>query len=198
MSNTEVGTSYEVLVEEGRRARQEADGYQWRQGDLALEVEALTAENKPRDESGAFVKDEKQLLKRYADDVDIPYETMKKYRQTAKAWPAGDRHPLVGWEAHRLLAAQEDRTDLIGEEGRTAAGARRLVAQRNTATHHPPGWMELIGQVGDDLIRAEKDLTKVEDAITRQPNQKFRAKAERYADWADVLARRLRAMADGG
>jgi hypothetical protein len=57
-----------------------------------------------------------------------------------------------------------------------------------------PGWQELIGIVGDDLIKAGKDMDRVEAEVNRRPNEKFREKAERYAGWADELAERLRAI----
>lgn len=57
-----------------------------------------------------------------------------------------------------------------------------------------PSWHELIGEVGDTLIRAEKQLVRVEEEITRQPNQAWRDKAGRYADMAEDLAVRLRRL----
>ena len=196
MADTVIGASYEVLAEEGRRIRLETDGYQWRLGDLALEVEHLPTAERPRDpETGGFLKDEQQLLQRFAADIDIPLSTIRSYRQVAEAYPHEERGLHVGFWTHRWLITQEDRFDLI-RDGITQREAKRLVAKRNSAGHHPPGWMELIGQVGDDLTRAKKDLTKAEDAITRQPNQKFREKAGRYADWADELAARLRKLAE--
>lgn len=60
------------------------------------------------------------------------------------------------------------------------------------ANYGKPGWHELLGEVGDTLIRADKQLTKVEAAISRTPNKEFRAKAGRYALWASDLAARLR------
>jgi hypothetical protein len=157
--------SYEGLVEAGREARKQADSMQWTEGDLALQVQALTGNERPRDpETGDFIKDEERALQRYAEDVDIPYSTVRSYRITAQAWPSRTRDSAVPYKVHEILVAQPDRFDLI-EPGMTTREAQRIVRQRTSATTGKPGWQELLGQVGDSLIKAEKELTKVEEEM---------------------------------
>lgn len=184
--------SYEGLVEAGREARKQADSMQWTEGDLALQVQALTGNERPRDpETGDFIKDEERALQRYAEDVDIPYSTVRSYRITAQAWPSRTRDSAVPYKVHEILVAQPDRFDLI-EPGMTTREAQRIVRQRTSATTGKPGWQELLGQVGDSLIKAEKELTKVEEEMgDKTGNAKLREKARRYGGIAHDLAERL-------
>lgn len=63
-----------------------------------------------------------------------------------------------------------------------------------------PGWFELLGLVGDDLIDAAKHMDRVEAELAaalkrkhpKAPKQEFIDKAEGYAEWAEGLAARLR------
>jgi hypothetical protein len=185
--------SYEGLVEAGRAAREQADSMQWVEGDLALQVEALPADERPRDpESGLFIEDEAKTLKRYAEDVDIAYPVMRDYRWVAEAWPRRSRADEVSWRTHRVLAGQPDRFDLV-RPGMTVREAEKLVRDRTAGNQGKPGWLELIGQVGDDLIKAEKNLDKFDAAIAeKDPTENVRGKAGRYAAMAEELALRLR------
>ena len=188
--------SYEGLVEAGRAAREQADNMQWVEGDLALQVETLPGDERPRDpETGLFIEDEAKTLKRYAEDIGMSYATLKNYRVTAAAWPSDLRRTEVSWHVHKTLSAQEDRFDLI-QPGMTVREAERIVGKRRAGTSSKPGWHELLGHVGDALVAAEKAMTKTETAIGDvEPSDKFREKAERYAEWAESLAQRLRAAA---
>jgi len=186
--------SYDGLVAAGREARQQADNMQWVEGDLALQVEALPGDERPRDpETGAFLADEKKALQRYADDVGLPYATLQNYRRTAELWPSSRRRDEAPWGVHAALNAQEDRFDLI-QPGMTVRQAEKVVRHRRAATSGKPGWFELLGHVGDALKVAEKHMTKAEEAITREPNETLRGKATEYAGWAEALAVRLRGL----
>lgn len=85
---------------------------------------------------------------------------------------------------------------VVGHEGEgpiTGREVARFVKGGNGANYGgKPGWHEMLGEVGDTLIRADKQLTKVEAAISRTPNKEFRVKAGKYALWACDLATRLR------
>lgn len=187
--------SYEGLVAAGRAAREQADNMQWVEGDLALQVEALPGDERPRDpETGAFLADEKKALKRYADDVGVRFSVLKEYRRTAEAWPSTTRVVEAPWGVHHALAAQEDRFDLI-RPGMTVRQAEAVVRYRRAATSGRPGWFELVGRVGDALRAAEKHMTKAEDAITREPTAALAEKALQYAERADRVAERLRKLA---
>lgn len=190
-THADLTMSYEALVEAGREARKQADDMQWVEGDLALRVEALPATERPRHpETGEFLADEIKALKRYAEDVDIPYSTLQKYRKTAEAWPPSERSRAVGWAIHYVLITQEDRFDLI-QPGMTYREAQQLVRGRAAGTAGKPGWFELLGKVGDTLITAGKHLEKAEQAI-EDPHPDLRRKAEEYAQWAEDVAARLR------
>jgi hypothetical protein len=189
----DIQMSYEGLVEAGREARKQIDGHQWAEGDLALQVEALTPESRPRDpETGEFIEDQNKVLRRYADDIDMSYRTLKEYRRTAEAWPVSRRGD-AGFEVHKLLAAQSDRFDVI-HEGMTKREAEQIVRKRNAASTHPPGWYELIGEVADTLNKASKQLERAEEAIDREPKVDFKKRAGRYAGIAEGIAERLRAI----
>lgn len=186
--------SYDALVEAGREARLHTDDYQWTEGDLALEVEHLTGDDRPRDEAGKFLAGE-AALKRYADDIEIAYSTLSDYRRVAEAWPTSRRQRMASWTVHAELAPVTDRFDHIRDD-MTSREARELSRKLRgldaPATQHVPGWFELLGQVGDDLAAMQKHLNRVEDIIDRRPNADLRAKAVKYAEWADDIAERLR------
>jgi len=182
--------SYEGLVEAGRAARERADDYQWEEGDLALQVEHLPSTERPRDPEGLFIEDQAKALKRYAIDIDLAYRTLATYRRVADAWPSTSR-AHCSWDVHRALAAQDDRFDLIRPD-MTVRQAEDIVRKRNAASRGEPGWRELLGTVGDTLIKADKQLERAEHAITRKPADDLQAKAAKYADHCLDLARRLR------
>lgn len=189
--------SYEGLVDAAREARKQIDGNQWTEGDLALRVTALGPDDRPRDpETGEFIADEQRLLRRYAEDIDMTYGAVQRYRQVAAAWPQDARSVGangVGFEVHRLLVGQPDRFELI-QKKMTTREAAALVRQRNSATIHEPGWFELLGEVKDILDRADRQLERAEAAIDRKPHKDLRKKAGRYAETAEDIAERLRAI----
>lgn len=68
-----------------------------------------------------------------------------------------------------------------------------------------PGWFELLGMVGDTLVKAGQQLDRVEQTIIagverrdEPPHPDLLAKADEYARWADELAARLRGIGDRG
>ncbi len=200
MNTADLTMSYEALVDAGREARQHADTMQWVEGDLALQVEALPGDERPRDpDTGAFIADEAKALKRYADDVGLPYSTLKTYRRVAEAWPSTTR-AHASWAVHQVLAAQDDRFDLVSND-LSVRQAQKMVRDRTTGAKGKPGWHELLGRVGDDLIAAEKHMDAAEAAINdpnrrSDPDDRLIAKAARYAAKADDLTQRLRLLAE--
>lgn len=99
--------------------------------------------------------------------------------RVAEGWATVvDRHegegPITATEAKRTLVSEGYLPDTSGATGK-------------------PNWNELLGSVGDTLVRAGKQMDVVEAAVKRPPGTRFRANAERYAGWADDLAARLRA-----
>lgn len=189
----DVITSYEGLVAAGREARERVDDYQWTEGDLALQVEALTPDLQPRDDQGNYLAGE-SALKKYADDIEVDYNTLGRYRAVAQAWPARLRRRTVSWAVHKELAPVSDRFDHI-RDGMTMREARELSRELRglnaKASRVGPNWFELLGLIGDDLIAARKHLVAAETAI-EDPSPALREKAGQYAEWAEDLAARLR------
>jgi hypothetical protein len=114
------GWSYEDYVSAWRQVDERA---QWVKGDLALNVPTKYGE---------------ATLERYAADVGTPYETVKRLRSVAAAYPrTGPRGPN-SWSVYRELAAQDDRLELVASRPKdkcswseaetwTVALARQLV-----------------------------------------------------------------------
>lgn len=190
-------SDYLALVAAGRAAREQADGVHWTEGDLALQIEVLRPEDRPRDpETGKIIEGQVGQIRRYAEDIGVEYDTLKKYRATAEAWPPETRAPSVSWAIHRTLNAQPDRFDLIHER-MTVREARAIIRQRNSAnTGGRPGWFELLGQAADSLKVADKQIDKFEAAVGDVAvRPELAAKADQYAAKADALAERFRVIA---
>lgn len=201
----DIQMSYEGLVEAGREARKQADNMQWAEGDLALQVDALPAHERPRDGDGLFIEDEAKTLKRYADDIDIPFNSIRKYRRVAEVWPTDRRLSMVTWGVHEALASQEDRFALI-KPGMTVLAARELVRKRTAGQAGKPNWHELLGWVGDYLTKAEKRLDKFDAEVSEEDLatykrpaavRKLRDKAGTFAERAESVAERLREIEEG-
>jgi Protein of unknown function (DUF3102) len=54
--------------------------------------------------------------------------------------------------------------------------------------------LELLGVVGDRLIKAKEHMDSAEATVYRKPKQELLDKTEKYAGWAEELAKRLRAL----
>jgi len=91
-------------------------------GDLALQVAGSAL---PRDEAGRFIEDETAALKRYAEDIDIPYSTLRKYRATGAAWPEGVRTRAGCFGVCQRLASLPLR-EAADDPWHPPAGANRL------------------------------------------------------------------------
>lgn len=113
--------SWDELVAEGRRA---IDGFQWKLGDLAREVETTYGESN---------------LMRYAAEIVVEYSTLRDYKAVAQAFPAESvARATHSWSVYRAFAAQRDRLELVArQESWTAREARELVAGRS-AIQQPP------------------------------------------------------------
>jgi len=87
--------SWDELVAEGRLA---IDGFQWRLGDLAAEVEKSYSESS---------------LAAYAVEIGVNFATLESYRTIAAAYPQKSRRLDFSWSVHQALAAQPDRLELV-------------------------------------------------------------------------------------
>lgn len=110
--------TYASLVKQGLQAAKS----QWTLGDLASKVETHYGE---------------ESLQQYADDIGVEYNALKGYRTVARAYELGTRIPDVAWSVHRILAGQDDRTELIQDTELTAAAARGIVRGRKEASAVP-------------------------------------------------------------
>jgi hypothetical protein len=95
---------------------------------------------------------------------------------------AGERAVVTAWR--EIIKRSETPTQ---RDVQAVLGSR--------ANTHPPGWFELLGDMGDSLRLADKKLAKVETAVTRRAKEPFREKAAAYAEIAEGIAARLRELA---
>jgi len=112
--------SWDELVAEGRRA---IDGFQWKLGDLAGEVETSYGE---------------ASLAAYAAEINVNYTTLSEYRRIANLYEI-PRRLGISWGAAQALAAQPDRLELIASRKWTVAQARELAASRRAPSPLPSG-----------------------------------------------------------
>lgn len=105
--------SWTELVDEGRqlkimeeRIEAEHGNIRWQWGDLALEVAPATHKTGP---SGGA--DER--LRRFAQEIDVSFESLRQYRTVADKWPFGMRVPNQPWVCHQQIMAKDDREELI-------------------------------------------------------------------------------------
>jgi hypothetical protein len=103
--------SWDELVEAGLMT---ISNHQWKLGDLAREVETNYGENS---------------LAKYATALNMEYNTLRRYRDVAKAFPESATR-VADWSVCRELAAQSDRVELVASKQWTVAEARGLVNQR--------------------------------------------------------------------
>jgi hypothetical protein len=117
-------TGWEELVDEGKRlATADRGGAAFALGDLAL---AVVPVGKEGIKTGALDR-----LVKYAEAIDVPFGTLRQYRQVAAAWPAVTRVTAAPFKAHRLLAGEPDRVDLINDGYRSPTAIAGLLAERH-------------------------------------------------------------------
>lgn len=129
---------YEDFVNAGREL-QEASS--WLYGDLAAGVHGRYGEAR---------------LKQYAEDIGVPYSTLKRCRTVARAFPrTGPRGPF---SVCRELAALKDRLALVsGRDDWTVAQARELAASLKPPAKSKPAKVTCPGGCGftssDEKVR---------------------------------------------
>jgi hypothetical protein len=96
--------SWDEKVARGRALVSEINDRKWELGDLANEVCPA-----------AHGVHDGDLLGKFADQIGLSREAIKKYRQVASAWPEGTRVPSQTWTTHRLLHGKPDRFEIIKE-----------------------------------------------------------------------------------
>ncbi len=92
------GSDWEELVSSGIIAMELRNQTQWVLGDLALEVEKQYG----RDSLG-----------QYATAIGVKRATLARYRSVSKAWPPEGRIDMLSHRHHMILAAKEDKRELL-------------------------------------------------------------------------------------
>lgn len=185
---------YRQLVTEGRELIELSSRCQFRIGDQALEIEPM----RPRGGSapaGGITVDES--LGVFAEDLDVPLETVKTYRWVAAHWPRDTRVAKVSHRVHMVLASIEDDTERwarihnppvdprTGQRRWTTALAQREVGQR---TGRPETVVEKVNAI-HDLTRDEQVAVQVATDLLRRPEITRKVAAENKVHVIKDLAR---------
>lgn len=105
------GRSYEALVDEGKATALAESKYQWKLGDLAVEVVGPAGADEAK---GIDVG-----LKEFAEDIGVEYQRLASYRQVSTAWPESTRVDSVPWVNYRTVyrdpAREETMASFIGK-----------------------------------------------------------------------------------
>lgn len=92
---------WQELVEAGRRAVERLGDAKWELGDLANEAAPLQT-------PGGSVTGAHHRLREFADEIGLPFDTLRGYRNVAAHWPHEERQNSLGWTAHRELLKADD------------------------------------------------------------------------------------------
>lgn len=132
-----------------------------------------------------------------------PVERAGDFGSSSRNKSGSDEKVAEAWRAvvAEHAKSEEPAKQITGSETRKVLVAKGYIADTR-GTSGKPGWFELLGWAGDHLKLVKKDLDKVEAALAeaqqrkrpKYPNQKFVDKAHTYAEWADDVAARLRAI----
>lgn len=157
--------SWDELVAEGEqlkimedRVEAEAGNVRWLWGDLALEVAPMAGDGV---NNGAT-----EVLRRYADELDVSFESLRAYRNVADAWPAGIRIPAEPWGVHQLFMGRDDREEWIANPFDVREETRGPMDR----------WT---------YRAAQRFLGKKPSPHYEAPPRTASEKAERVADWLD-------------
>ena len=168
--------TWDQLVAEGQelkimedRIEAEAGNVRWLWGDLALEVA-------PIGPHGGQGGDTNARLRKYADELDVSFESLRQYRTVAEKWPNGMRVPMQPWVVHQQIMGREDREEIIsnpvdvrtGEkiDRWTYRGMQRFLGQK-TSPHYtaPPSTTEEKAEVALALVQDEEVAAVVRQAL---------------------------------
>jgi len=153
---------YETKVAEGREARATQDGFNWTLGDLAEGLPTIYGE---------------ETLKRYADDIEVEYNTLANLRTVSLAYEKSCRHDSLSYEHHRRLTANPDRLEWLAKAAENKWSVRAMTTAIDDAK-----------KVKEFYTLAEwVELTAAQRAIAlnqRSTSHAFNAQTTAAIDWA--------------
>lgn len=156
-------TDWSRYVREGRDIVEQETHLQFALGDLTLKM--IPCRYHEGDHGVG------RVLQAYADEIGIPYDTLKGYRHMALAWPKDKRAPHVGFGIHMALDALPDRFERIhkppdGKERWTVDLAREHAGRRGRA---PRDTHETLREVRKLLREDEVAAAAVNEMVTHRP-----------------------------
>lgn len=214
--------TWDELLAEGERLKvmeeridAEAGNVRWLWGDLALEVAPMGADQA---RNGAMEK-----LRRFADELDISFESLRQYRTVAEKWPHGMRVPSQPWVVHQQIMGRDDREEIISNPVDVRTGEKldrwtyramqRFLGQKPSPHYSaPPSSTEEKVEVAkalldDPEVKAEIRRALNDEALDKAKNlepadKPERTLDERWASWVHqfngllMMAARLAAETD--
>ncbi|MHA7134465.1 DUF6192 family protein [Oerskovia turbata] len=102
---------------------------QFRLGDIALEIEPMHDQGVSGD--GAYA-----VLEAFANEIGLPFNTLRNYRSVASAWPKQHRSKTASFRVHHELAYLQDRFDVI----KNPPNRRWTCDDAARAAAHAPRW----------------------------------------------------------
>lgn len=189
--------SWDDLLAEGEqlkvmeeRVEAEAGNVRWLWGDLALEVAPMG------DGPGGVGNGATELLKRFAEELDVSFESLRQYRTVAEKWPIGMRIPMQPWACHQQIMGRDDREELISNPVDVLTGEKmnrwtframqRFLGQKPSPHYVAPPRdadekADLVRELLDDPEVAALVEERAEDERPDAPPKKAKTLDERYA-----------------
>lgn len=199
----------EQRVSAGRHAAESEAQAKWELGDLALEEAPMGAD-------GAHNGTE-EVLRRYAEDIGVEYDTLAIYRRVAAAWSPSTRVLGAAWSVHRelmgepkllaRLAAKHERVTVdIARRARGAEPTRKTGEETVTATliqqaMRQPEMVRVVlaDKKAEKVVREEQARQwreREEDVRAKDPDRFAKAKNRRDLDQVtDSVFRAARELA---
>lgn len=149
---------YAQLVAQGRDLVEQQTRCQFALGDAALEIEPLQPRGGAHSDPKAELLTVSEALEVFAEDVGIPYNTIRTYRWVSARWPAPHRQPRVSHYVHRIFAGvhdDEERFTLIATPPRQKRGGERRWT--SDAAKRRVGWHV------DTPVSAQEKLERIHD-----------------------------------
>lgn len=138
--------SWDKLVEEGQELAAQISDNKFALGDLAIEV----------------TKKGEKKLQEYAEEIGVPYNSLREYRRVAEAWhPARRLAPSVSFSVHQDLARVENREEVLRDLARQAEKQdKRLTVNmvREARGAAPANYPKPDPETRGDRVSAAKEL----------------------------------------